>query len=244
MIARVLATTVNPHLAIAMSSGLFPADARSQSTFVHFLVVEDQNMFRNAIKRELSEQYPGCKFTEARTLAELQGLSHQLHDYHLAVVDLELPDGTALDWISEVSQLPNAPLIIILSSVEAKHEFIVYRAAEAGIPGFVHKNDDTSVLHQAIRIVMSGGMFFSPTVQQMRRHIQGKPDFFNKILTPREQEMLRYIGEGHSNEEIAEKMAIRLASVLEHRKRIMTKLDIHKERELMRYALEKGFSRI
>lgn len=211
---------------------------------VHFLVVEDQNMFRNAIKRELVDQYPGCEITEARTVAELNALAGTLDQYDLAVVDLELPDGTALDWISEMAQHAEAPPIIILSSVEAKHEFIVYRAAEAGIPGFVHKNDDTTVLHQAIQVVMSGGMFFSPTVQQMRRRIQSKPDFFNKILTPREQEMLRYIGEGQSNEEIAEKMAIRLASVLEHRKRIMTKLDIHKERELMKYALEKGFSKI
>lgn len=221
-----------------------PSNKGSSKASVHFLVVEDQNMFRNAIKRELSEQYPGCTFTEARTVAELQALSTQNNQYDLAVVDLELPDGTALDWISEMAQRSGAPPIIILSSVEAKHEFIVYRAAEAGIPGFVHKNDDTSVLHQAIQIVMNGGMFFSPTVQQMRRRIQAKPDFFNKILTPREQEMLRYIGEGQSNEEIAEKMAIRLVSVLEHRKRIMTKLDIHKERELMKYALEKGFSKI
>ena len=216
----------------------------SPRALVHFLVVEDQNMFRSAIKRELSDQYPGCIFTEARTVSELQALSGRTSEFSLAVVDLELPDGTALDWISEMAQQSNTPPIIILSSVDAKHEFIIYRAAEAGIPGFVHKNDDTSVLHQAIQIVMSGGMFFSPTVQQMRRRIQAKPDFFNKILTPREQEMLRYIGEGQSNEEIAEKMAIRLASVLEHRKRIMTKLDIHRERELMKYALEKGFSKI
>lgn len=221
-----------------------PESPRSSQTPIHFLVVEDQNMFRNAIKRELSDQYPGCSFTEARSLAELHALNQRISEFSLAVVDLELQDGSALDWISETAQRSGAPPIIILSSVDAKHEFIVYRAAEAGIPGFVHKNDDATVLHQAIQVVMSGGMFFSPTVQQMRRRIQAKPDFFNKILTPREQEMLRYIGEGRSNEEIAEKMAIRLASVLEHRKRIMTKLDIHKERELMKYALEKGFSKI
>lgn len=227
-----------------MPSKSMPTGPASAPPRVHFLVVEDQNMFRNAIKRELADQYPGCTITEARTVAELQSLSGRMEEFNLAVVDLELPDGTALDWISEMARRPGAPAIIILSSVEAKHEFIVYRAAEAGIPGFVHKNDDTTVLHQAIQIVMNGGMFFSPTVQQMRRRIQAKPDFFNKILTPREQEMLRYIGEGQSNEEIAEKMAIRLASVLEHRKRIMTKLDIHKERELMKYAIEKGFSKI
>lgn len=227
-----------------MGSSHQQAGMPSPSALAHFLVVEDQNMFRSAIKRELSDQYPGCTFTEARTVSELRAVSFRASEFSLAVVDLELPDGTALDWISETVQRSSSPPIIILSSVDAKHEFIVYRAAEAGISGFVHKNDDTSVLHQAIQIVMSGGMFFSPTVQQMRRRIQAKPDFFNKILTPREQEMLRYIGEGQSNEEIAEKMAIRLASVLEHRKRIMTKLDIHRERELMKYALEKGFSKI
>jgi DNA-binding NarL/FixJ family response regulator len=219
-------------------------DTGAAKSLVRILVVEDQNMFRATVKRELNDQYPGCQITEARTLSELLEVGDDPASFQLAVVDLELPDGTALEWITETAKRPDAPPIIILSSVDAKQEFIVFRAASAGIPGFVHKNDDMAVFHEAVRVVMAGGVFFSPTVQQMRRKMQANPSFFNKILSDREQEILRHIGEGCSNEEVAEAVGLRVSSVVEYRKRIMMKLDIHKDRDLLRYAIEKGFSQL
>ncbi len=201
-------------------------------------------MFRASIRRELASQFPEESITEARTLGELKLLGRDLSAFQLAIVDLELPDGTALDWVVETAKDPQAPAIIILSYVDAKQEYIVFRAANAGVSGFVHKNDDMSVFHEAVRVVLSGGVFFSPTVQQMRRKMQSNPTFFNKILSEREQEILRYIGEGYSNEEVAEAVGLRASSVVEYRKRIMTKLDIHKDRDLLRYAIEKGFTQL
>ena len=68
------------------------------------------------------------------------------------------------------------------------------------------------------------------------------PALFSKILSAKEQLILRLIAEGNSNEEIAEIEGGTVATVLFHRKNIMYKLNIHSAPELMRYALQKGFA--
>jgi len=78
----------------------------------------------------------------------------------------------------------------------------------------------------------------------MRSRMQTDPLFFAKILSDREQEMLKYIGRGLRNSEVALMVQPPLseATVADHRKRIMQKLKLHREADLIRYAQEKGFS--
>ena len=174
------------------------------------VLVEDQTMFRMAIVQQLALVLPKAVFKEIGTVAELEKIDPLDHD--LAIVDLELTDGTALNWIDRVCQLPKPPPVIILSSVDPRNEVLVFRAAHAGVAGFVHKHEPISVLISAVHTVLGGGMYYSPIVNQMRRS-QSRPDFYNKILTDREQELLRYIGEGLTSEEIAQIMGLRQNSV-------------------------------
>ena len=96
----------------------------------------------------------------------------------------------------------------------------------------------------AIRTVLAGGIFFSPMVQRMRMRMQSGADFFNKILSEKEQEVLRYLGLGMADEEVAAVLGLQVSSIAIHRKHIMRKLDLHSQVDLMRYAIEKGFARI
>lgn len=209
---------------------------------LHFLVVEDQTILRKLLHSHLTEEFPGCRITEASSMAELTKIDFsQLHP-DLAIVDLELPDGNALDWVEERVRAPDQPKVIILTSVE--EDYVLFRAIHSNLPGFVHKNDDTTILHLAIKTVLAGGVFFSPTVRKMRSRMQSDPSFFTKVLSDREQRILEYLGQGLSNEEVAQLFGLRVSSVADHRKNIMAKLNLHNQAELMRYALEKGFSRI
>jgi two-component system response regulator NreC len=69
------------------------------------------------------------------------------------------------------------------------------------------------------------------------------PALFSKILSDKEQQILRLIAEGNSNEEIAEIEGSKVTTILFHRKNIMNKLNIHSAPELMRYAFQKGFAK-
>jgi DNA-binding NarL/FixJ family response regulator len=209
---------------------------------LHFFLVEDQIILRQLLKSHLQTEFPGCRISEAGSLAEVRGLEKTIGKIDLAIIDLELPDGNALDWVEAWVKTPTEPRAIILSAIS--EDYILFRALHSNLPGFVHKSDNTEMLHLAIRTVLAGGVFFSPTVQRMRSRMQVDPDFFEKVLTEREQTILGHLGQGLSNEEVAQLLGLKESSIADHRKNIMNKLNLHNQAELMRYAVKKGFSRI
>jgi DNA-binding NarL/FixJ family response regulator len=208
----------------------------------NFFLIEDQTMLRQLLRQHLQQEFPGAGITEAGTLAETQSIADSGARFTLAIVDLELPDGNALPWVEQWAQTADRPKIILLTSVS--EDYALYRALHSDIPGFVHKTDDTSMLHLAIRTVLNGGVFFSPTVQKMRSRMQTDPAFFQKLLTEKEQKILELLGQGLSNEQTGAMLGIKMITIADHRRNIMQKLGLHNQAELMRYALEKGFSRI
>lgn len=208
----------------------------------HFFLIEDQTILRQLLRTHLHQEFPAAKITETGTLSESQSIAASGVKFTLAIVDLELPDGNALAWVEQWSKTAAAPKIILLTSVS--EDYALYRALHSNIPGFVHKTDDTSMLHLAIRTVLGGGVFFSPTVQKMRARMQTDPSFFPKILSEKEQKILELLGQGLSNEQAGALLGIKVLTVADHRRNIMQKLDLHNQAELMRYALEKGFSHI
>jgi DNA-binding NarL/FixJ family response regulator len=211
-------------------------------TPAHFFLIEDQTILRQLLRQHLQQTYPGSRITEAGTLAETHAIATPTARFTLAVVDLELPDGNALSWVEEWAKTQEQPKIIILTS--ASEDYVLYRAIHSNISGFVHKTDDTSMLHLAIKTVLAGGVFFSPTVQKMRTRMQTDPDFFQKLLTEKEQRILALLGQGLSNEQAGAMLGIKTLTIADHRRNIMSKLGLHNQAELMRYALEKGFSHI
>jgi DNA-binding NarL/FixJ family response regulator len=198
---------------------------------------------RQLVIADVQKKYPGCKISEAGSLEELRKLdSKGLGPVSLAIVDLELPDGNSLDWVEAYAARPDSPRVLVLSFIS--EDFVLHRALRSQVSGFVHKSDTRESMMLGIEMVLSGNMFFSPTVQRLKKAMNSDPVFFTKILSEKEQQILRLIGEGNTNEEIAEIEGSRVATILDHRKNIMSKLDIHSAPELMRYALQKGFAKI
>jgi two-component system response regulator NreC len=210
---------------------------------LRFLVVEDQTLLRQLVIADIQKKFSGSKVIEAGSLDELHKLEGKnLENVSLAVVDLELPDGNALDWVEAYAAREGSPKVMMLSSIS--EDFVLHRALRSQANGFVHKNDGRDCLILGVEVVLSGNIFYSPTVQRLRSAMNSDPSFFTKILTEKEQSILRLIGEGNSNEEISEIEGCKVLTIVDHRRNIMAKLDIHSAPELMRYALRKGFARI
>ena len=212
-----------------------------KNTVLQFLLVEDQQLLRELLRSHLQKEFPGCKIVEVESLDSLKKISSS-SVFDLTIIDLELPDGNSMDWVIEHVKQPTDPRVLILSSSD--EDYVLYRALHSNIPGFVHKNDSTETLLAAIRAVLAGDIFFSATVQKMRSRMQTDPLFFAKILSDREQEILKYIGRGLRNAEVAQLVNPPLSesTVADHRKRIMAKLKLHREADLIRYAQDKGFN--
>jgi len=159
------------------------------------------------------------------------------------ILDLALPDHDGLDVLEDfLSACPNSKVIGISGYTD---EFTLHRAIHSKLNGFVDKNEQTiEHLAAAMHAVMRGERYLSPAARRARLSQRNDQVAFDKILSVREQDLLRLFGRGLTNEEIAAEVNLSDLTVRNHRCRIMAKLDVRTSAELIRYALEKGFTRM
>jgi len=207
-----------------------------------FVLVEDQVMFRGLMRRLLAEDCKGKVVLEVGSLAELRANFSKLNSADLILMDIRLPDGDGIDFIDElVKQHVSTPVLLFSSSCE---DYIVHRVSRSFVQGFVHKDEEPKVLLTAIQMVAAGGAFFSPRFVERQRQLARDKASFEKLLSPREQDLLRLIGAGYTDAEAASALGLGAATVQTHRRNVMSKLDLHTAQDLQTFALKAGFTTI
>ena len=204
-------------------------------------IVEDQIMFRSMLKKLLVERCGAQIALELATLAELRAAAPALGQLDLLLLDIRLPDGDALDFIPEMNALRIATPVLLLSS--SGEDFIIHRVSRSLVQGYLHKDDDPDLLVAAVQAITAGGSFFSPRFVERQRAL-ARADGFDKLLSDREQALLKLLGSGFSDPEVASQLGVTPATVHSHRRNIMAKLDLHTAQELQAYALRHGFTTV
>jgi DNA-binding NarL/FixJ family response regulator len=157
-------------------------------------------------------------------------------------MDISMPVLNGLDAAREISKsLPKTKTILL-----TQHEEDVYvsGALEAGVRGYVLKNQVASDLLHAVQRVSSGQVYLSPGVSQaVVSAYQARPGKSADPLTLRERQVLQLIAEGKSTKDIACILFISVKTAESHRSRLMQKLDIHEIATLVRYAIRHGLVR-
>jgi len=199
-------------------------------------------MVRELLVIACRQELPGA---EVRTAGSARGALEECARVapDLVLLDLVLPDGDGLALLPEIfARAPGARVIALSSHID---EVTLHRALGSRVHGIIDKNEQPiKVLGEAIGTVMGGGQYLSAAVQRLRASLRADPYAFDKILSEREQEALRLIGEGLSNEEVAAALKISANTAKNHRLNIMAKLGVHSTPQLIRYAIEKGFTRV
>ena len=210
--------------------------------FMKIVVIEDHQLVRDMLMASCSAIVSGAVVSGASTAAEGVVLcSREQPD--LVFLDLVLPDGDGIDFVATI--LAGTPHARVIALTSHSDEFTLHRALRANVHGFIDKNEQPlGLLPEAIATVMAGRPYFSSVVQRVRAALRSDPAAFNKVLSDREQALLQLFGEGLSNEDVAERVKLTPGTVKLHRRNIMGKLGVHSTPQLMRYALEKGFTRI
>ena len=160
----------------------------------------------------------------------------------LALLDIELPgmDGLALAKALRF-RLPKTRLIALTAQIDPH---TIWRAVRIGLHGFVEKSQPLDKLLETMRSVSQGKTCFSPVFLQVQSEWLSSPDAFQKILSLREQEILRRVAVGESDEEIGRALGIALATVHAHRRNIRFKLSLHNDRDMVAYARRWGLDKM
>jgi two-component system response regulator NreC len=159
------------------------------------------------------------------------------------VLDLMMPGLNGLDVTRIVRQRSPKVRIIILSM--HSNEAYVLQALRNGASGYVLKDANPETLIEAIREVITGRKYLSAPFSErgievyLKKSAGGASDTY-ETLTAREREVLQLAAEGHSNNEIAERLSISPRTVEVHRSRVMEKLHLKNHTQLVKYAVQRG----
>jgi DNA-binding NarL/FixJ family response regulator len=164
-------------------------------------------------------------------------------DVDLAVVDITMPRMTGLHAARELHR--RRPELKILMLSMHQNERYLYEALKAGADGYVLKSVADRDLVEAIRAAMRGEKFvypgaMTPLIEDVLRRARQDETVHESPLSPREQEVVKLVAEGHTNKEIAEMLVISEKTVERHRANILDKLGMRDRVELTRYAIRHG----
>ena len=162
----------------------------------------------------------------------------------IVLLDLNMPKMDGIAVIKEIKR--EFPETKILALTMHKNEEYILEVFKSGGDGYCLKSSGHEELVMAIRAVLSGKQYLSPEISDLvlqgylesRKTIRERSSF--EGLTQREKEVLKLVGEGYQNKEIADYLCISPKTVEKHRANIMQKLDLHTASALTAYAIEKG----
>jgi two-component system nitrate/nitrite response regulator NarL len=199
-----------------------------------FVILDDHTLFRIGFCQILKNE--GFEVVgEYSSFPQLKPLIPNLQA-DLVFVDISLEDESGLDVAKYIKHINPKLKVIILSS--HKEEFYVINALDAGVNGYIHKTVDAVELIKGINKILKGGTFYSQEISGLLIESAYQRARTTPFLTPKEKEVIRYVIDGYSNKEIADKMNISPRTIETHRANVLTKFNLKNTTELIKKILE------
>ncbi len=210
--------------------------------FKRIVLAEDHRLLREGLKALLLTEKNLQVVDEAENGLEAVKCVEK-HNPDLILLDLSMPKVSGISVIKELKS--RFPKVKILALTIHESDQYVLEAFESGADGYCLKDASRDELLLAIESVLSGKIYISPGISEnvMEGYLEGKKTLKGSTawdnITQREKDVLKLIGEGHRNKEIATVLNISVKTVEKHRANIMKKLDLHNVSALTAYAIEK-----
>lgn len=215
---------------------------------IRVVLADDHPVVRAGLKsvieksgREIVVVREAADGNEVLRIAEKNGVD-------VFLLDIEMPFLNGLETAKRLIKKDPKTKVIILSLHDAR--IYVDRAVRAGVKGYILKESATEDVIQAIEEVHRGNFFMSPAISNyivegfLSRVTAKKTKPAGDGLTNREREILQLIGESLTSKEIAQRSNLFLNTVQVHRRNLMSKLAIHKQSDLIRYAIKEGIAKM
>ena len=208
---------------------------------IKVLMADDHAIVRKGLRLILTESSMHCQVEEA---VNGQEVLKKVYDgvFDILVLDISLPDRNGLDLVREIKSVkPKLPILMLSAHPEDQY---AVRALKAGVSGYLNKESAPDQLVQAIERIVAGGRYISPDLAEMLAaavggDIDGQP---HESLSDREFTVLLRIGAGRSVSEIADELGLSVKTVSTYRTRILEKMNMQNNAELIRYVIDHGLT--
>lgn len=209
----------------------------SNTPVLRILVVDDHPLVRRGLIETIREEFAKAKIGEACDVqTALEAVWKESWD--LVLLDIAMPGRSGLDFLKEVKQIhPKTPVLIL--STHSEDQFAI-RSLKSGAAGYLTKETVGEELVVAIKRVLAGGKYIRASLaEKLASHLvtdASKP--LHQALSDREYQVLRMIAFGQTVKEIAGELSLSIKTVSTYRSRILQKMAMRNNAEIMRYAME------
>jgi two-component system invasion response regulator UvrY len=204
---------------------------------MRILIADDHAIVRRGLREILLDEYPSSIIGDASDAEELLKKVFQ-EEWDLIISDVSMPGRSGLDALKQIKQAyPKLPVLIM--SIYSEDQYAV-RALRAGASGYFNKNSIHEELFKAIESVRKGKKYITPAVAEKLAEAfpldsSAQP---HQSLSDREFEVFKLLASGKTVSEIAYQLSLSANTVSTYRARILEKMNLHSNNELIRYALE------
>ena len=159
------------------------------------------------------------------------------HRPHVVLLDINLPDQSGLEVCRQLTDAYPGLKVLALTTLNEKS--YVTRMMQQGAAGYVLKNASPEELAEAISRVHAGKKYFSDEVQELLLQ-PAAPTPALPLLTRREKEVLAFIANGLTSQDIADRLFLSSLTIETHRRNLLTKLGVNNTASLIRFAAQQG----
>ena len=207
-----------------------------ESSAIRVLIVDDHPIVRQGLKQVLNESDLTVIAGEASSGQEALNMARS-GNWDLVVLDITLPDRSGLDVLKQLKNYyPKLPVLVL--TMHAEEQYAV-RVLRAGAAGYLTKDSEPAEMTAAVQKVAAGGRYVSASLaEKLVFDMGGMRERPHEALSDREFQVFCMLASGERIKDIAEKLCLSVKTVSSHRARILTKMRMKNNAQLVQYALE------
>jgi two-component system invasion response regulator UvrY len=204
---------------------------------IRVLIADDHAVVRQGLKQIIRDAADMLVVAEAANGPETLEKA-RTEEADVLVMDISMPGRSGFDILKDLRlERPKLPVLVL--SMHAEEQFAV-RLLRSGAAGYLNKESAPEELVKAIRKVVAGGKYVSPTLaEKLAFEIDSDSEkLLHETLSDREFQVMRMMASGKTVKEIADELSLSVKTISTYRSRILEKMNLRTNAELIHYAIQ------
>lgn len=208
---------------------------------IKVIIADDHQLIREGLRKVFSKEIDIEITAETDDPFEIMNLV-KTKDFDILLLDLNFPNKSGLDILVELKLLyPDIKVLVLTMHSESKYGI---RTIKAGAMGYLSKDSDPSEILKAIRRINEGRKYLNPEISELLlSNITGESGNLHEKLSDREYQVLLMLAEGKGQSKIAEVLSISVSTVSTYRSRILEKLNLNSNADIIHYVIDNKLMR-